>query len=401
MKCWEASCEILKAEQLSWIQVLMPSLVGVHPENRGGAGLVGSEAHSLGKDQCAAGYSYQRASKDAAVVEVPPAPYNEAAIAKNELAVKLDGGKWIPPLQQLLWLSIGSGHSNAWLRAVLAGLPTPHPEMQDKSGNLNADILSANRPGLKKALTEGLTFMCFSWFVPFAFPRFVSIGQAALNTTPTNPPSELEVALTITNAAQRYEKTPNWDACLAEGVRTQPPCSVYKDKILAFAKGLGGGKGAPLLHEIAEYKQCFASTGGRILGGEFMGKIATMTFGKLALNPYLRVACVELQLGCPPHKMDSTGKCSLLTSAHLKVIAEHKEATKAERILCAARDVLKEHANKMTPEGIVEIRGNLDTRVAAFLAKAGKLTVEGLEFPSLEKIGSVTHIVFMFTTATN
>ena len=140
--------------------------------------MVGAEVHSLGNDQVAAGYSWDRASKDAACVMMPPAPFDAEDRKFNDLIVKSDGGQWIPPLMHCLALSIGAGHCTGFLRAVLGNMPTPFKKLQDHAGRLSKEHPAPGRPGLQKALESGLSYRTFHWAMPFAFPRFVLAAQA-------------------------------------------------------------------------------------------------------------------------------------------------------------------------------------------------------------------------------
>ena len=177
ISAWEAMCIVTEKAGLSWMQTFLANLVGVHRLNRGGQGLVGPEVHSLGNDHVAAGYSYERAIKDAACVMCPPAPFDKEDRDFNELVQKLDGAQWLPPLTQLLALSIGAGHTNAFLRAILGNMATPYKKLQDKTGRLNKEHLINGRQGLQKALEIGLMYRTFHWAIPFAFPRFVMMAQ--------------------------------------------------------------------------------------------------------------------------------------------------------------------------------------------------------------------------------
>ena len=80
------------------------------------------------------------------------------AVSFNQNLVDLSDGA-IPPLTALRYLSVGGGHTNSFLRAVIAGCKTSVASLQDDSGRLNGDKLSAGRSAFQTALTEGLTWL--------------------------------------------------------------------------------------------------------------------------------------------------------------------------------------------------------------------------------------------------
>ena len=63
VKAWDAITESLgKHPQLVWSQTCLPRFVACHVGNRGGLGIVLSEALSNGAKHCSAGWSYKKAN---------------------------------------------------------------------------------------------------------------------------------------------------------------------------------------------------------------------------------------------------------------------------------------------------------------------------------------------------
>ena len=136
------------------------------------------QVHDLGDRHVAAGYSYNLACKDAVCVLIAPPPHDKADRALNDLVNS--SGKWLPPLTQLLAVSIGASHCNGFLRAVKGGMPTPHPRLQDENRRLNPEVLCVGRSGLKTAIDVGLNWKAFHWATQFVFPRFIGVAQACV-----------------------------------------------------------------------------------------------------------------------------------------------------------------------------------------------------------------------------
>ena len=161
---WEAVQQCLLENKVAWYNQIPPELCGVHPGNRSKLGVGGSEAHHHGAQILQAGFSWQKAA-DAAAVECPPPPYDEEARTSNEAFVALSDGL-IPPLEQLKLLSIGSGHTNTFLRAVKAGCRSAVPKLANAAGKLDLEALSVGRASFRDAVEKGLRWFVLHWQVP-------------------------------------------------------------------------------------------------------------------------------------------------------------------------------------------------------------------------------------------
>ena len=122
VKAWEEGVDLLLQNGLAWQQLAKADQVGVHPCNRGGAGLMGDEICKTGADHLKAGYSYTLASAGAFAVQMPEDPA-DAKRFNACLVDKLHG--LLPPLSSsATLLSLGGGHTNGFLRAVLGNCKT-------------------------------------------------------------------------------------------------------------------------------------------------------------------------------------------------------------------------------------------------------------------------------------
>ena len=170
--------------------------VGVHPDNRSGAGVGGSEAQVHGGHLLAkAGFSLKKAS-DATAFQSPPANtvHFRKAKAFNDKQCSLSDGL-VPPLSKLTLLSVGATHTNTFCRQVKAGVKSIVKELADDSGHLNEEILSTGRPQFKHAMTKGLKWFQMHWSTPFIWPMLPTLIENALNTDPRTDKGEIEVML--------------------------------------------------------------------------------------------------------------------------------------------------------------------------------------------------------------
>ena len=122
----------------------------------------------------------------------------------------------------------------------------------------------------------------------------------------------------------------------------------------------------------------------RTLGGEFIGKVNTLSWGKATKCPRIKNACLMANLGSTKV---SNGICKLLLPAHLSMlIAKEKRETvmKAEELMENARKI----CDSLCPDAGIRVHaiGLLDTRCVLHICKKGK-EGEGRVFESLDEIG--------------
>ena len=115
IEAWDGIIKLLLDKGLAWKGKLLPEHVGVHPQNRSGLGVGGSEAHHHGAQILKGGFSWNKCA-DVVALEVPPPPFDADAIRANAQYESLSDG-FIPPLQALKYLSIGGGHANTFFCA--------------------------------------------------------------------------------------------------------------------------------------------------------------------------------------------------------------------------------------------------------------------------------------------
>ena len=173
LSSWDEIKQILIEAKVAWAAQTPPEFVGVHPDNRSGTGVGGSEAHFHGFKIYKAGFSWSKAA-DATAFEA--APGQTHAHLKNDEMVSLSGGL-IPKLSQLKLLSVGGGHTNTWLRAVKAGCRSAVPELADETGHLSVDKLTIDRASLREAIDKGLRWTVLHHECERVWPELVDCIQ--------------------------------------------------------------------------------------------------------------------------------------------------------------------------------------------------------------------------------
>jgi len=381
---WDQLQQIFIDRKLAYKSQVPPEMVGVHPENRSRLGVGGSEAHHHGAQILKTGFSWAKAS-DAAAFEVPTDKLAlEEARAVNDGIVALSGG-FIPPLVQLRLLSVGGGHTNAFLRAVKAGCRSAVPALADASGNLNPAHLSVDRLTFKDAMEKGLIWLVMHHQCPQVWPELVHLVQAALNTHAKTDQSEIEVLLDIgrmRDSAVGQNKEADWKEIEAAACFCLPKCGSYVQALIAYVKA----QAPELLNELSQFQKAFASQGtSRVLGSEYIAKVASLTWGPAQKFPFVMNAAMEANLASPPNRI-TDGFCRLMSVSTLAALTNtHNRATvqKADKLMLDARSLC--HALVLDESARVKCCGLLDVRLIYHLCKKGQ-EAEGKVFDSIEQI---------------
>ena len=384
---WEEIQEVLAKAKLGWTTQMPPDLVGVHPCNRSYLGVGGSEAHFHGRQILQAGFSWAKAA-DATSVEAPPPPLDKEAVEENEKFVSLSDGL-IPPLSQMKLMSVGGGHTNTFLRAVKAGCRSAVESLADPSGRLNVEILGANRPAFREAVSQGLKWFVIHWRAPELWPQLLDFVQKALNTVARNEQGEIEVMLDLHRqwkACVLAGREADWSKIEEAACWSMPPCAPYIRSLVTFVNANSGGVDGTLMDELSRFFKTFAcseSGATRRLGSEFMNKLANLSFGPGERYPYVMNACIEVNLASPK-VVD--GVCRLLQPPQLQAIAskDNRVMVKAaEKLMCDARELCKKlHVPKSVS---IKCVGKCDVRCILVIVKKVK-EVEKKDLETIEHV---------------
>ena len=389
---WEQVLDECVKAGVAWDVHVPPNQTGVHPGNRSSFGVSGHDSQHLGFKILSVGWSWAKCT-DATAVQAPPAPLDKQVRIYNDELVALSDGL-LPPLKVLQALTIGGGHTNCFLRQVQAGVRCILPESKfcDKAtGTLNADLLKIGRPGFAEALAKGLKYRMFHWQAPIVFPELVDFAQSSLNTTVSGEQTEIEILLRLhqlaaATAARGQEIS--WRALEEQACSSMPQCASWIKSLSAYVDANSGGDSGKLLHDLALFAKAFGTTEqgpSRILGSEFLNKLASMNFGTGQHFPYLINACIETNLVSPPNRIID-GMCRLLVPSNLTELTKASSRIHvkfAEEIMTQARELCDKLQLDQTQR--IKLIGKLDVRIVTFLTKKGK-ELEPKEFKSINDI---------------
>ena len=374
--CWEQIWNKLVSARLAYVSQVPPDMVGVHPLNRFKFGVGGTESMHHGADILDMGFSWKKCA-DVTAVEAPPAPKDEEAVAFNNSLVELSQGS-IPKLKLMRLLSIGGGHTNTFLRQCLGGVVCIVKKYADSLGRLNADVLCVGRPELQEALEEGLKWNTLHWECPFVWPGLVPLAQDVLNTHARIEPSEVEGMLAMFHMAHtslQNKSEPNWKNIQDTAVLSLPSWSSYAHVLAAYVQKNCGGKEGGLLEELSKFQKAFGCpevNHHRVLGSEFLARVANMSFGGGERYPYVQNALIETNLSSPTTKVVD-GRCMLISPTavgSLQSKDKRKLMQEAEAAMVGGRAL----AAQLHFEGDrrVKVIGKLDVRCIQHITKTSQ-----------------------------
>ena len=386
---WEEVQKILFDEKLGWYGEVPPEWVACHPANRSSTGVGGSEAQVHGWEILKSGFSLKKAS-DATAFQALPEHLTLAKEMQEQIdkSIKISNGL-IPPLQKTVLMSVGSGHTNTFLRQINAGVKSVVKDMGDEAGNLNAEILCRGRPQLAQALSKGLTWYQMHWGCQLVWPKLATMVEQALNTDARKGKSEIETMLYI---HQKYldmkhdGKKPCWDEIEQSAKASLPACAGYIGALTAYVQKNSGGSSGELLQALNDFSKVFGCQEHgtlRNLGGEYINAVAHLSFGPLEQFPLLKTALFEINIQSSKI-VDNIS--TFLKPQHVKPLAHmnmRKKVREAEQVMCQARAVCKSLGVQVDLR--IMIVGRLDCRVVAWLAGRGQ-QYEGRIFKDLEEI---------------
>ena len=370
---WEDIFDVLVAAGLAWQAIVPPSWVGVHPRNRSGAGFGGSESQVHGGECLRAGFSFKKAA-DATAFQTPPTPWDHEAVEFNDKQCTMSGGL-VPKLDKLDLISVGTTHTNTFLRQVRARVKSVVPELADETGCLNLDVLGRNRPKFVQAVNEGLKWNIIHWAAPFVWPSLPDLIQKALNTDARGQQGEVEIMLSMHEDMDRMLATAgtvDWSKIESNAKASLPPCSSYMGAVATYVRLNSGGSSGELLRDLMHFQKSFAcATNGplRVLGGEFITRVATLSFGPSEKYPLFKNGLLKANLQtnivvdglC---KLISPTLVSKLTSKKCKPLVEECEVLMSQ---------VRELCSKLAIEDYARTRcvGKLDIRCVGFVLGKG------------------------------
>ena len=136
------------------------------------------------------------------------------------------------------------------------------------------------------------------------------------------------------------------------------------------------------LQSLGDFWRAFGPTGAsasRLMGSEFLSRLATLKFGKVEQYPWVVTAAMKANL-LPKESKLVDGFCKLLSAGSLgQVVQQGNRATviDMEKLMTHARGICK--VPQIDPTISAKIIGRLDTRLLLHLLKLGKFADKHFE----------------------
>ena len=365
-------------------QALPCDTVGVREENRGGAMIIVKKCFEVGKKALKSGYSYTKAC-DGAVASGTPTSH-----ARLQRAMEMNSRVSIsqpdlPPLTCLNAQSMGNGHSNGWLRLAKGKAKCNDPEIAPK-GRLDPDALSGTRPGLKKSLTEGITWDVYHDDMFERWPELVPAFINALNTRSTQECTEIEGMLLMSNkrdnmiahgAVGDYKTE-----CIQAGIVAQPFWQPWASSVYDIVEKTPTESLRFVSDALKTLSPVHESESITHYGYDFLSKVAGLQFKGAKCCVLLKGALLIAQGLSPSSAMDSSRYNLILASDISAITGKTKVelAHLAEDVLATARKICDNHPCASR----VRLLGNLDNRVALMMVARGKKSRENKSYSLYE-----------------
>ena len=354
-----------------------------HPKNRAGFMLNGFNSHANGLKVKKVGANRSELH-GAVAMERSPFPEERAKeLAANKAVAEGSNGLIPMPDGNEDFMSLGTGHMVAFVRASNAGCRTPFKELQDATGHISKEILCRD-PEFKAMIEEGWEFIVLPWQVGATWPQLAEFAQRALNASNSvaTDATEWEVAITMVEVCEGMEK-PDWALAQGAALAGNPSCMSYGNAIRTIAELYAGGPGAPLLHEQDEFVKTMGEN--RRLGEEFSSAIAKTAFHPHEPRIHLRHCLISANLVSTDVQ---DGVVKFIIKGDLSKLAMKTKWDETKE----ADDLLKDmhvfasgllQVKALSRCQFIDVVGLCRVRAGAFLTKKGHKTFEKMTYASL------------------
>ena len=388
---WTEVESILSDHKKCYKQVLRPTQMLVHPRNRAGLGLNGSQVHKTGAQVQSVGFSSMELRRSVCMEISTDPTVSQEAFAFNQRQVDLNGGLLAEVRGDERFMSLACSHFTAFCRACLAQCPCSDHDNVSDSGKLSLHCLS---PDFRAAVENGWEWLVLSAEVDARVPALASFIQEVMNAAQgvARTAGELELAMAMVTRAvnlEAREGSADWTrvqqdvaACVPDAApQTLAACSL-------ISRFYAGGSSAPLLVFLHDFSLKYGAS--KRLGEEYMSTVATLKFsGQERSHAMARAALIATNLTAT-RVVD--GIARLLTKGDISKLAgkSMEESVKQwEDLLGRAWSRTSQVADGPGRAKALECFGRLMVRTTLFMCKKETAGQEGLEHGSLGAILSL------------
>ena len=258
-----ANCGLIQS------QVIEPGLIGVHPSNRDGMGLVPHSVHQLLEDIASVGFDARQC--DPICTDVPPGNVIIETFNHN-LAESSQGS--IPPIEgtKLKYCSLSCSHTNTGLRCIMAGAPHDHSGSElTVQGKLQLEQVRLKDPAMAQAASAGLTWRVIN-HEAMEVEGLADLLQAGANTSAqlSRGESEFQILRRVLNQINAQGKGQIQYTSIKQSIlKTKPACSEAIPEIFTFLVRHGASKHLQNKLLVTEQRMKASKVECRSLGKDF------------------------------------------------------------------------------------------------------------------------------------
>ena len=354
----------LESANMAWEMRLPPRMVGVHPENRDGCGVLPAEVHALGARIVRLGWS-DAATADANFVEDDgrSAVFTEHLCDTSPLLGRVERG-------EIKYGSLACSHTNQFLVAAILGVSSAETSLcVDK--RMSASKLGGADPKLADAFERGITWTVLKSFVQDLYPSFCGLLQHTRNATGDAHQREsvFQVLAKIQSLARSQSVTNkgvvDWRK-VGDTIASRNFLE-YNDvePLLKYVQIYGGGDCGRFIDDLKEFSVQFVPAN-RIVAYSTFSAIVDLKFVPSDLCPHVWCAVIKAQAACPANKL-SNRVCKHFSASDIAPLAGAKKdvLVKAEAFLKKIRAFVKEH--DVDPAVAMKVVHRTDVRTARFI----------------------------------
>lgn len=234
---------LLSKHGLLQSQVIEPSLVGVHPSNRDGLGIVPHSVHQLLEDIASVGFDSRQC--DPMCTDVAP---GDREIERFNLQLAESSQGTIPVIEanKLKYVSLSCSHTNTALRCIIMGAPHQYEGSQlTINGKLQLEQVRLKDPAMAQSAETGLTWRVIN-HEAMSVEGLADLLQAAANTSAqlSRGESEFQILRRVINMinVKGSAGQVQFAAVKSTIMRTKPQCSDAIPDMFTFLVRHGAAK---------------------------------------------------------------------------------------------------------------------------------------------------------------
>ena len=286
--------EVLKQGGYLYEQLLDPSQLIVHSENRSGMMVNAYNVHCRGQAALKVGWSMAKLTESYCMELSQNTQRRQAQLDSMRALVEASDGKLAGVSGTERFASLSSSHMSQFCKAVRSGCSSEHESLPSVLA-LETVTKQYTDEQFATAVRQGWVWNCISACVDDAVGWFADFLQASLNASNhiAGRLTEMEIAM---NLAAHYKRTGSMEASV-EACRAM--CELgYLDAIAEWVKKYTGGEQFVLIQFLAGVERSFSSS--VLLGEEYFRSVASTDFGsKESTFPLVRCMLLACNLSSP------------------------------------------------------------------------------------------------------